>query len=138
MQGLSRQLGQVERLLAVLEQLQVPLAQVREHLGIGGMDPVTANNFRDKAQMKTVLRAAGVPCARHKLAVSAADAIEFAERVGFPLVVKPPAGAGAKSTFRLDDARRPERLAGDRAARRRTGPRRSRSSSPATRAPTTA
>ena len=102
-QGLSRQLGPVERLLAVLEQLQVPLAQVREHLGIPGMDPVTANNFRDKAQMKTVLRAAGVPCARHKLAVSPADALEFAERVGFPLVVKPPAGAGAKSTFRLDD-----------------------------------
>jgi len=101
-QGLSRQLGQVERLLAVLEQLQVPLAQVREHLGIPGMDPVTANNFRDKDQMKTVLRAAGVPCARHKLAVSSADAIEFAERAGFPLVVKPPAGAGAKSTFRLD------------------------------------
>jgi hypothetical protein len=66
------------------------------------MDPVTANNFRDKDQMKTVLRAAGVPCARHKLAVSPADAIEFAERAGFPLVVKPPAGAGAKSTFRLD------------------------------------
>ena len=101
-QGLSRQLGPVERLLAVLEQLQVPLAQVREYLGIPGMDPVTANNFRDKAQMKTVLRAAGVPCARHALAVSPADAIEFAERVGFPLVVKPPAGAGAKSTFRLD------------------------------------
>jgi hypothetical protein len=101
-QGLSRQLGPVERLLAVLEQLQVPLAQVREHLGIGGMDPVTATNFRDKAQMKTVLRAAGVPCARHTLAVSPADAIEFAERAGFPLVVKPPAGAGAKSTFRLD------------------------------------
>src|SRR5204862_1609746 len=40
----------------------------------------------------------------HKLAVSAADAVQFSERVGFPLVVKPPAGAGAKSTFRLDDA----------------------------------
>src|SRR6266700_532078 len=103
-QGLSRQLGPVERLMAVLDQLQVPLAQVREHLGVPGMDPVTANNFRDKAQMKTVLRAAGVPCARHKLAVGAADALQFTERVGFPLVVKPPAGAGAKSTFRLDDA----------------------------------
>ncbi len=101
--GLGRQLGQVQRLLAVLEQLQVPLAQVREQLGIPGMDAATAANFRDKARMKTVLRAAGVPCARHKLAVSAADALEFAERVGFPLVVKPPAGAGAKSTFRLDD-----------------------------------
>ena len=102
-QGLSGQLGKVERLLAVLEQLQVPLAQVREHLGVPGMDPVTANNFRDKDQMKTVLAAAGVPCARHQLARSAADAQNFAERAGFPLVVKPPAGAGAKSTFRLDD-----------------------------------
>ncbi len=101
-QGLGRQLGKVDRLLAVLEQLQVPLAQVREHLGIPGMDPVTASNFRDKDRMKTVLEAAGVPCARHKLAVRAADALEFTERVGFPLVVKPPAGAGAKSTFRLD------------------------------------
>ncbi len=130
-QGLSRQLGPVERLLAVLEQLQVPLAQVREHLGIPGMDPVTANNFRDKAQMKTVLRAAGVPCARHKLAVSPADAIEFAERVGFPLVVKPPAGAGAKSTFRRTGRLSPRRQAACRGrgeehlpARRRRGPER--------------
>jgi len=38
------------------------------------------------------------------LADSAAAAAEFADDVGFPLVVKPPAGAGAKSTFRLDDA----------------------------------
>ncbi len=101
--GLGGQLGPVQRLLAVLEQLQVPLAQVREDLGIPGMDVVTAGNFRDKAQMKTVLRAAGVPCARHRLARSAADAADFARLAGFPLVVKPPAGAGAKSTFRLDD-----------------------------------
>jgi biotin carboxylase len=102
-QGLGGQLGPVQRLLAVLEQLQVPLAEVREHLGIAGMDAATARNFRDKAQMKTVLRAAGVPCARHRLADSAAAAAGFADQVGFPLVVKPPAGAGAKATFRLDD-----------------------------------
>lgn len=103
-QGLSGHLGPVHRLLAVLEQLQVPLAQVREHLGIAGMDVATAHNFRDKARMKSALRAAGVPCARHRLADSAVAALGFAEEVGFPLVVKPPAGAGAKSTFRLDDA----------------------------------
>jgi hypothetical protein len=54
--------------------------------------------------MKTVFEQAGIPCARHKLAVSAGAALEFTERVGFPVVVKPPAGAGAKSTFRLDDS----------------------------------
>ena len=102
--GLNGHLGEVQRLLAVLEQLQVPLAQVREHLGIPGMDAATARNFRDKAQMKSVLRAAGVPCARYRLADSAAAAAEFAVEAGYPLVVKPPAGAGAKSTFRLDDA----------------------------------
>jgi ATP-grasp domain len=101
-QGLGQHVGPVRRLMAVLEQLQVPLAQVREHLGIPGMDPVTARNFRDKDQMKTVLEAAGVPCARHRLADSAGVAADFAAQVGFPLVVKPPAGAGAKSTFRLD------------------------------------
>ncbi len=103
-EGLAGQLGPLQRLIAVLEQLQVPVAQVREHLGIPGMDPGTARNFRDKAEMKTVLRAAGIPCARHRLAESAASAADFASEVGFPLVVKPPAGAGAKSTFRLDDA----------------------------------
>jgi biotin carboxylase len=81
----------------------VPLGQVREQLGIAGMDAATAANFRDKAQMKSVLRAAGVPCARYRLAGSAPEAAAFAAEAGFPLVVKPPAGAGAKSTFRLDD-----------------------------------
>jgi hypothetical protein len=103
-QGVSERIGPVQRLLAVLEQLQVPVAQARQRLSITGMDAGTAHNFRDKAQMKSVLRAAGVPCARHRLADSAAAAAGFAKEVGFPLVVKPPAGSGAKSTFRLDDA----------------------------------
>jgi hypothetical protein len=101
--GLSRQLGPVERLVGALEQLQVPLAQVREGLGIEGMDEETARNVRDKARMKTVLRAAGVPCARHHLVTSPGEALAFAEEVGFPLVAKPPAGAGAQATYRLDD-----------------------------------
>jgi hypothetical protein len=102
-QGLSGQMGRVERLVGALEQLQVPLAQVREGLGIDGMDEQTARNVRDKARMKTVLRAAGVPCARHHLVTSAGEALGFAEQVGFPLVAKPPAGAGAQATYRLDD-----------------------------------
>jgi D-alanine-D-alanine ligase-like ATP-grasp enzyme len=101
--GLAGQLGEVERLVAALEQLQVPVAQVREWLGIEGMDVATALNVRDKARMKTVLREAGLPCARHQLVHDEAEATGFAERVGFPLVAKPPDGAGAQSTYRLDD-----------------------------------
>jgi D-alanine-D-alanine ligase-like ATP-grasp enzyme len=102
--GVSGQLGQVERLIGALEQLQVPLAQVREALGIPGLDAETARNVRDKSRMKTVLSAAGIPCARHRLVAAPEDAFAFASTVGFPLVAKPPAGAGAQATYRLDDA----------------------------------
>jgi biotin carboxylase len=101
--GLSRQLGPVQRVVGALEQLQVPLAQAREALGLPGMDVETAQNVRDKSRMKTVLRAAGIPCARHQLVPDAGAALAFAEAVGFPLVAKPPAGAGAQATYRLDD-----------------------------------
>ena len=101
--GLGQQMGRVERLVGALEQLQVPLAQVREALGIEGMDVRTAVNVRDKSQMKQTLQAAGVPCARHALVRSPGEALAFAEEVGFPLVAKPPAGAGAQATYRLDD-----------------------------------
>ncbi len=100
--GLARQLGPPTRYIAALEQLQVPLAVARETLGIPGLSAAAAANFRDKSRMKDVLRQAGVPCARHALVEDAAQAGAFAAKVGFPLVVKPPAGAGGKSTFRLD------------------------------------
>ncbi len=102
-QAAAAQLGGADRLVGILEQLQVQLAQVRERLGIPGMDVETARNFRDKARMKTVLQRAGIPCARHRLAHEGQEAVAFAAEVGFPLVFKPPAGAGARSTFRVDD-----------------------------------
>lgn len=101
-QALARHLGSIDRLFGAFEQLQVPLAEAREHLGIEGMRAEVARNFRDKARMKTLLRGAGLPCARHRLVTSEADAWNFANEVGYPLVVKPPAGAGAQSTFRVD------------------------------------
>ncbi len=93
--------GKVHALLGILEQMQVPLAEVREELSIRGMDAAEARNFRDKSRMKDVLRANGIPCARHALAASGREALGFAEECGFPLVVKPPAGAGARNTFRV-------------------------------------
>lgn len=102
--GLSRKLGPPARMIGALEQLQVPLAQAREALGIEGLSPQAAHNFRDKARMKEVLSHAGVPCAGHLLAETAAEAIAFAEKAGFPLVAKPPAGAGGKRTFRINSA----------------------------------
>lgn len=99
---LQSQFGPASSYLATLEQLQVPLAVAREVLDIDGLSAAAARNFRDKSRMKDVLRAAGVPCARHALIGDREAARAFTERVGFPVVVKPPDGAGGKATFRLD------------------------------------
>lgn len=95
--------GRVDALIGILEQLQESLATVRERLGIPGMGLEAARNFRDKARMKDVLRANGLPCAKHRLCASVVEATEFAGACGYPLVVKPPAGAGARNTFRVED-----------------------------------
>jgi biotin carboxylase len=95
--------GAVDRLLGILEPLQEPLAAVREQLRIRGMDAPTARNFRDKARMKDLFGAHDLPCARHRLCATVAEAVEFARQVGYPLVAKPPAGAGAKSTSRCEN-----------------------------------
>jgi biotin carboxylase len=104
--------GGVDRLLGILENLQVQLGEVRRRLGIPGIGPDVADNFRDKARMKAVFEAAGVPCARSRRVASGPEAIDFASEVGYPFVAKPLAGAGARNTFRVDsDARLGEWLA---------------------------
>ena len=102
--SLAKTFGQPSRYIAALEQLQVPLAEAREALGITGLGVTAARQFRDKSLMKTVLSQSGVPCARHALVGARETAEAFAAQVGFPLVVKPPAGAGGKGTYRLDRA----------------------------------
>ncbi len=99
----ARQLGGLDCLLGILEPLQEALGTVRQRLQVRGMDHQTARNFRDKAIMKEVLREHGLPCARHRLCASLAEAREFAAQSGFPVVAKPPAGAGAKTTARIED-----------------------------------
>ena len=96
--------GAIDRIFAGNEQVQVPVAEVREQMNIEGMSVAVALNFRDKSRMKDILRAAGLPCARHRLAADEAAALEFAAETGYPLVLKPPAGAASQATFRADDA----------------------------------
>lgn len=104
--SLMRENGPIHRLFGALEELQVPIAKARDFLNIEGMRTQAAINFREKAQMKTVFRQHGIPCAHHCLVKDAKDAYDFAEKVGFPLVVKPPAGAGAKNTFTVETMER--------------------------------
>ncbi len=54
-----------------------------------------------KSAMKEYYAKAGIPTARYHLVESFEAACEFANRVGYPVVVKPDNGVGASSTYRL-------------------------------------
>ena len=100
--AIGRSIGRVDRLAGVLEQLQTPMAEVRDALGIEGLTGAVARNFRDKDRMKEVLRARGVPVARSALARSLAEVRAFVDQVGFPVIVKPQAGLGSRATHRVE------------------------------------
>jgi hypothetical protein len=94
----------VDRLEATIEAHIMPIAKVRETAGIPGTSVRTAFLCRDKPAMKQVLRDGGVPCAQSTAANSPAEVHAFAEQVGFPLILKPRAGAGASGATRVDSA----------------------------------
>ncbi len=92
----------VDRLEATIEAHILPVARVREASGIPGTSVRTAWLCRDKPAMKQALREAGVPCAQSTSADDARAVREFAAQVGYPLILKPRAGAGAAGTTRVD------------------------------------
>ncbi|MEW6278124.1 MAG: ATP-grasp domain-containing protein [Candidatus Eremiobacterota bacterium] len=102
---LANRHGHPHRILNANEQVQVPLAHVRERMGVPGMNVETSRNFRDKARMKDLFRSSGVPCARHACATNHDEAWDFICEVGFPVCVKPVDGAAAQATYRVENAK---------------------------------
>lgn len=100
---LSRRLGPIYRMFTEHELTQMSVAQARAELDIAGMSPSSLLNFRDKGVMKDRLARAGVPCARYRRVESTQDARDFSAEVGYPLIVKPVAGVGARGTHQCDD-----------------------------------
>jgi formate-dependent phosphoribosylglycinamide formyltransferase (GAR transformylase) len=94
----------VDRLEATVEAHIMPAARVREACHIPGTSERTAFLCRDKPAMKEALRAAGVRCAQSTGATSAAEVWSFAAQVGYPLILKPAAGAGAAGATRVNAA----------------------------------
>lgn len=102
-QELSQRFGPIYRMFTEYELIQGSVALAREQLALPGMSPDTLLNFRDKGVMKTRLAAAGVPCALHRTVETAREARDFAARVGYPLIVKPVAGVGAREIHQCND-----------------------------------
>ena len=94
-------IGQVE---CLWEPYMVLAARLREELGLPGLTVAQTIPFRDKERMKQLLDAAGLRTPWHTEARTVAEVWAAAERVGYPLIVKPIDGAGSADTYRADSA----------------------------------
>jgi biotin carboxylase len=100
---LDRQV-KIDQVECLWEPYMVLAARLREELGLPGLTIAQTVPFRDKERMKQLLDAAGLRTPWHIAARTVADVWAAAERVGFPLIVKPIDGAGAADTYRADSA----------------------------------
>jgi biotin carboxylase len=99
---LARKIG-ADRVETLWEPLVLLAAAVREAVGLPGMDRNTALGFRDKPIMKERLARAGVRVPRFGRADTVEGVLQAARTIGYPVVLKPVAGAGTADTWRVDD-----------------------------------
>lgn len=94
-----------DRVETLWEPLIIAAARLREQLGVDGLSVDAAWGFRDKVLMRQRVAAAGLRVPRAGRARTVREVWALAEQLGFPLVVKPIAGAGSQNTFRADSPR---------------------------------
>lgn len=91
----------IHRVECLWEPYMILAARIRERLGLPGLTVERTIPYRDKEVMKRVLDAAGIRTPHHYSATTVAGVIEAAETVGYPVIVKPIAGAGSESTYKV-------------------------------------
>lgn len=77
--------------------------EVRSAFGIPGLQRNQAEAVRNKWIMKQMLHQRGIRTSATAIAIHESDYERFADRVGFPLIVKPLSGFGTINTFKLSD-----------------------------------
>ncbi|MBV8194217.1 MAG: ATP-grasp domain-containing protein, partial [Candidatus Dormibacteraeota bacterium] len=93
----------VDEVESLWEPTMVLAARLRQVWQVPGMDVEHTLLFRDKERMKQTLDAAGIRTPHHYRVTAASDVRAAADHIGFPVIVKPIAGAGSANTYRADD-----------------------------------
>jgi len=92
----------IDRVEALWEPLTLPAAKIRQQLGLPGMSPDTVLGFRDKSIMKDRVKAAGLRVPYAFRCTTEKQIRVAVEQLGYPVIIKPIAGAGSADTYRLD------------------------------------
>jgi biotin carboxylase len=91
----------VDRILSNWEPLVLLAARLRERFGIPGMSYDQVLGFRDKQLMKERVKAAGLRVPHSFRVRSEKEIRDAAEKLGYPLILKPIAGAGSADTYKV-------------------------------------
>lgn len=94
---------QLDRIECLWEPGIMLAAELRQHFDVPGQSTEEAHRFRDKEAMKRALDDSGIRTPRHVAASSVAEVWDAAEDIGFPVILKPIAGAGSADTYRIDE-----------------------------------
>ena len=94
---------ELDRIECLWEPGMLVAARLRERFGVPGLDVERTVPFRNKESMKRLLDQAGIRTPRHLAATSEEEIRIAAERIGYPLILKPIAGAGSADTHRVND-----------------------------------
>jgi hypothetical protein len=93
----------IDRVECLWEPGIILAARLRQALELPGMGVEQATLFRDKEKMKLALDQAGIRTPHHSRATTQSECREAAEHIGYPLILKPIAGAGSADTHRVND-----------------------------------
>jgi biotin carboxylase len=100
----------VDKIVSNWEPLVILAARLREKYGMPGMSVDAVRGFRDKQLMKERVRAAGLRVPRSRRVRTEAETRAAVEEIGYPLVLKPIAGAGSADTYRVTSDKELERI----------------------------
>ncbi len=91
----------IDRVIANWEPLVILAARLRERFGLPGMTVDQVTGFRDKMVMKDRVKAAGLRVPYAFKVKTQREIREAAEKIGFPLILKPISGAGSADTYKV-------------------------------------
>ena len=76
---------------------------INEKYGIDGIKPRDLDRLKKKSVMKQIFKGCGLPVARGQRIADDKQAMDLADSLGYPLILKPDEGVGAGGIYRVDN-----------------------------------
>lgn len=107
--------GKIHRIESHNEHWLLQDARLRTDFNVEGLKMDAIFNVKRKSLMKERFQAAGVPVAKGRVVHTLEAALDTAAEYGYPVVMKPDIGVGAKNTHLVEDAEALRRIYLDKA-----------------------